>query len=512
MLRWLDDAIVYEIYPVSFYDSNGDGRGDLNGVTEKIPYLKELGINTVWMNPFFKGPFRDAGYDISDYCAVDSQFGTIEDFRAMAKALHDNGIRLIIDLVIGHTSDEHPWFLESRKRNPNPKYKDYYIWTEDCFTNAPDSIKGIAPRDGNYIVNYYAFQPALNYGYGEVNAPSWQMKYTDERLTPLRNEIINIIKFWIDQGADGFRVDMAGSLVKNDPNGEGIKWVWNKIITEVKAYAPECCFMSEWGNSVRAIESGFDFDYLCHATDGYNQIFRSEPMSNIMRYHERFGNSYFCENGKGSMQEFLRYTKILHSLEEKGGFSLPSGFHDVIRIAAQKSINQLKCIFAFILTYKTIPQIYYGDEIGIKHNFKVHKDGGYVRTGARTPMQWNESAHRGFTTARRVYLPTDNRKTCSVEYQKNKEDSLWNTVRVLNTLHTEHKALHYSGDLKVLQSGYPLVYIRKSDKERIFVAINPSSETQVIDCKAKTALLSNICNFKDGKLTLNKESFFIGRL
>ena len=249
MKQWIKDAIIYEIYPISFYDSNGDGLGDLNGITQKIPYLKDLGINTVWLNPFFQSPFKDGGYDITDYYAVDKRFGSMQDCENMIKSFHENGIRVIVDLVVGHTSDQHPWFKKSKQRNPDPKYKDWYVWTNCCFTPADRSIKGMSKRDGNYIVNYYAFQPALNYGFNEVKAgeESWQWHYTDERLTPLRNEIINVIRFWLEKGVDGFRVDLANSLVKADKNGEGVKWFWNIVIGEAKKINPDCCFLAEWG-------------------------------------------------------------------------------------------------------------------------------------------------------------------------------------------------------------------------------------------------------------------------
>ena len=514
MQPWLNEAIIYEIYPVSFYDSNGDGIGDFNGITQKIPYLKDLGINTVWLNPFYKSPFRDGGYDVSDYYAVDPMFGTMEDCENMFKAFHEAGIRVIVDLVVGHTSDKHPWFLQSKKGKPHPKYKDWYIWTPSCFTSAPRAMSGMSKRNGNYLINYYAFQPALNYGYNKIEKgkEAWQWHYTDERLKPLRDEIKNIIRYWLGKGVDGFRVDLAQSLVKADPDQEGVKWFWNIVIGETKKSYPDCCFLAEWGDPIKAVECGFDLDYLCHATDGYNQIFRSEKGSNLGDYWERAEHSYFSKDGLGSFQGFLDYVnEFYQKTNGNGAFSLPSGYHDMIRIAHQKDTGVLKCIFAFLLTFKGIPQIYYGDEIGIRHNFQVNKDGGYVRTGARTPMQWDNTPHRGFTKAKRAYLPTERAKNRSVESQLADENSLLNTVKRLIKLHADYPQFAFDAGLKMLNSGYPLEYILECGGEKIFVCINCTEREYTASKKVKEILLSENADVVGGGVRV-KKGFVIAKI
>ena len=509
---WIKNAIIYEIYPTSFYDGNGDGIGDFVGIEKKIPYLTELGVNAVWMNPFFKSPFRDGGYDVTDYCAVDEKFGTMEECDSMLRAFKKAGIRVIIDLVIGHTSDEHPWFLESKKRKPNPKYKDYYIWTENCFQGGPKMIQGVSERDGGYMINYYAFQPALNFGYSEVDQP-WQIHYTDERLKPLHEEILRIMRFWLEKGVDGFRVDMAPSLVKQDRSREGVRWLWNMFISETKKDYPDCCFLAEWGNPKEAAACGFDLDYLCHATPSYNEIFRTDPKTNISSAWEVHGRTYFAEHGEGSFTNFANYTAELYK-DEKVAFSIPTGYHDMIRIADKKSVGVLKCIFAFVLTYKGVPQIEYGDEIGIKHNWKLHKDGGYVRTGARTPMQWDNTRYRGFTTAKRAYLPTERAKSRSVESQLVDEHSLLNAVKSLIALHKAHPALAYDGNVQVLSTGYPLQYVREKDGEKIYVAINPSGKAceGLAPKKIREVLAAENASANGKSVRLEKCSYFIAKL
>lgn len=247
MLNWLENAVFYEIYPISFFDSNGDGKGDLKGIEEKVDYLKSLGVDAVWLNPIYKSPFKDAGYDISDYYQVDERFGTNEDLVSLINALKSRGIKVLLDLVVGHTSDKHTWFKKSTLAKRN-KYWDYYVWTDSVFTDYPNLIRGLYYRDGGYLPNYYASQPALNFGFEKVDeAHPWQMHYKDERLKPLREEFINIMRYYFDLGIDGFRVDMAASVIKGgarfDENNvfndseeglDGVKWWWNEVFSVLK--------------------------------------------------------------------------------------------------------------------------------------------------------------------------------------------------------------------------------------------------------------------------------------
>jgi glycosidase len=166
---WLADAVFYQVYPQSFLDSNRDGIGDLNGITAKLDYIRSLGCTAMWLNPFFESPFRDAGYDVTDFCRVAPRYGTLADFRRLVREAHRRGLRVCLDLVPGHTSNEHPWFVDSSARTPG-KYKDWYVWTDNIWGRLPPgvaTVAGMAGREGQYVPNFFSFQPALNYGFAK---------------------------------------------------------------------------------------------------------------------------------------------------------------------------------------------------------------------------------------------------------------------------------------------------------------------------------------------------------
>lgn len=514
----LNKSIIYQIYPTSFYDSNGDGVGDLNGITEKLPYVKDLGADIVWINPIFKSPFKDGGYDVEDYCAIDKRFGTLDDFDNMIKTAHELGIKVLLDLVIGHTSDKHPWFKASKQAKRN-KYSDYYVWTDSIFIGAPKAINGMAKRNGNYLVNYYAFQPALNFGYSNIEVNNddpwvnnkWQMHYLDERIRPLHDEIHKILEFWFSRGVDGFRVDMTASLIKGG-GLEALAWLWHGFIDRVREKYPDAIFMAEWGCPELSSKCGFNVDYFTHESVGYNDLFRGDPGTNLLPAFE-CGASYFGKAGKGSKKVFIENTlKLAKELEKGNYYCIPSGYHDMIRLSINKNPELLKCIFAFLLTYKNLPMIYYGDEIGMRHNFKVNKDGGYVRTGARTPMQWTDGKNRGFTENARPYLPVGKERSLSVEAQISDKNSLYNLVRDLIKLRKEYDAFGYDAELDIdMSEEYPLVYSRKANGKEIFVAINPTEKQFTIDKKLGKILYKINSEYSDN-IKLDKYGFIIAEL
>lgn len=249
MNDFLDKAIAYEIYPISFFDSNGDGIGDINGIIAKLDYLKMLKVNLVWINPFYKSPFRDGGYDITDYYDVDPRFGTLDDARRLFAEAEARGIKIMLDLVMGHTSDKHPWFNESQK-DENNDFTNLYIWNDFTDPSPNDKGKflcGNSARPNSYLINFYAHQPALNYGYYRVDKP-WQTHFESPIAMANRNRVKSVIKFWLELGAVGFRVDMAGDMVKGDPKKLGNLSFWREVLADVRTTYPQSIFMPEWHN------------------------------------------------------------------------------------------------------------------------------------------------------------------------------------------------------------------------------------------------------------------------
>ena len=532
MNSWLHKCVFYQIYPTSFYDSNGDGVGDIPGIIEKLDYVKDLGINAIWLNPFFESPFMDGGYDVSNYYAIHKMFGNMGDFEELINKAKKFKIRVVIDLVIGHTSNQHPWFIESAKDETN-KFSDWYIWTDNNFnkyTSGAGSIHGLHSRDGGYVINYYACQPALNFGFANpsCHAPkddaydlgeAWQMHYQDKRLKPLRDELLNVMRFWLDKGVDGLRIDMANSLVKGcngasdkDEDIEGLRWLWNILLGTIRKEYPEAAFIAEWtwpSNSVG--KCGFDLDYLAHDNQPYNDLLRNEKNTNILPGFEQ-GYTYFSAEGKGNIRSFLEMTeKFYKDVEGKGYFSVPSGYHDVVRVAEKKDADVIKTMFAFLLTYKHVPFIYYGDEIGITHTFGINKDGGYIRTGCRTPMQWTNGKNRGFSVADELYLPVNGDIDQSVETQEKDENSIYNVVKKLNKLRQITPAFYANAQQNIVSlknNGYPILYERTDGKKVYLIAINPADRETFIEVKG-TVLLSQNCIEEEKGFILTGKSFII---
>lgn len=523
MLNWLENAVFYEIYPISFFDSNGDGMGDLNGIAQKADYIKSLGVDCIWLNPIFKSPFQDGGYDISDYYEIDSRFGTMADLDNLIKVFKQKGLKLVLDLVIGHTSNKHEWFKKSThiKRN---QYSDYYIWTDSLFQGYPGLIRGLYRRDGGYLPNYYASQPALNFGFNQKdNSASWKLHYKDERLKPLREEFLNIMRFYLDKGIDGFRVDMASSVIKegkkfneNEPFDdsyeglEGVQWFWQQVLGTLRKEYKDKVYIAEWVVPQNSIgKCGFDMDFLTHDTLAFGDLYRNEPKLNLGEYYER-GDNYFSPNGKGTLDNFVEYIEYLYDrLGDKGMFSAPTGTHDEIRMPTAKSADMIKTIFAFMLTYKHIPFIYYGDEVGIEHNYDVSRDGGGIRTGARTPMQWTEEKGRGFSTKKKTYLPTSDKKNQSVAEQENDKNSILNTVRELIRIRKKYPAFNVSSEQRFINKGYPAIYERTNGEQTVIVIINPSNAKIKKTINYNKVIKTQNTDINANEITLKGQSFAI---
>jgi glycosidase len=491
---WLEKAIIYEIYPQSFYDTNGDGIGDLPGVIEKLDYVRSLGADAIWLNPCFESPFGDAGYDISDFYKVAPRYGTNQDLRRLFEEARKRGLRVILDLVAGHTSIECEWFKQSARHERNP-YSDWYIWTPGMFSfMQPGSrhhfIHGTTERMGGYLPNFFPFQPALNYGFANPDPDQpWQQAVDAPGPKAVRAELKKIIKFWLDMGAAGFRVDMAASLVKDDPGSRATIQLWQEIRAWLDKDYPEAVLISEWGRPERAIQAGFHIDfYLGFAGAGFSSLFRKNsamgPRANP------YGFSFFDREGMGNIMEFVdEYNARYRATRRAGYICMFSGNHDTPpRLAKGRNDEDLKVAFACLLTMPGVPKIYYGDEIGmVGVQGLPSKEGGYMRTEIRTPMQWDRSANAGFSSAPadRLYLPVEsNPGSHFVSDQDNDPGSLLNTVRQLAQLRRAHPALGNRSDYQVVyaQPGrYPFAFLRQGDGENILVVLNPAGRSVEVD-------------------------------
>ena len=473
MADWLDNAIFYEIYPQSFQDSNGDGIGDFRGIMRRLDYIRDLGCNAIWMNPCFESPFYDAGYDVTDFYQAAPRYGTNEELRELFEEVHRRGMHILLDLVAGHTSLESPWFKASCRPEQNA-YTKRFIWTDSVMEDTGDIsgvcgwLRGMADRDGAVAVNCFSTQPALNYGFGNVTKP-WQSAADSPEAEEGRRLLEDIMSFWLELGCDGFRVDMAASLVKADPGHRCTKRLWQKVRRFLDTHYPEAVLVSEWGDPKEAIEAGFHMDFLLHnGPTHYMSLFREQP--------------YFSKRGTGDISAFARtYEEHYRSAEGKGLLCIPSGNHDMKRLRDTLDEEEMKLAFVFLLTMPGCPFVYYGDEIGMRYlDGLTSREGGYERTGSRTSMQWENTVNARFYAApeERLYLPVDpDPARPTVESEKSDPGSLFHVVKELTKLRQSHPALLSGGDIRFLyaeQNAYPFLYERRSAEESLLVILNPA--------------------------------------
>lgn len=548
--EWLRDGVIYQVYPSSYKDSDGNGIGDIRGVISELDYIESLGVRAIWFNPLFVSGWIDGGYDVVDFYRVDPRFGTNNDMVELIEKAHAKGIKVMLDLVAGHTSDKHPWFIQS-SQDTNLQYSDYYIWSDrlpdakaekDLETMLKDPnymqntigkwMKSEYPRNKFYMKNFYACQPSLNYGYANPD-PSrpWEQGVDAPGPKAVRQELKDIIAFWYGKGVDGFRVDMANSLVKNDKDKKEIMNLWREIREWSDKNYPDHVLMAEWGSPKYCLAAGYNIDMDLNGTKAHNRRMYFD------RKHQADGGSYFSLNGgqpsvkdlygnawpedkidsKTTAAEMLKeyydyFTDCLESTETMGYFATITGNHDHLRInmGARNTPDQLKVMLTWVLTMP-MPILYYGDEIGMRSlvdlpNVEGANHNGKERSGARTPMQWTSGETAGFSTCSpdKLYLPVctewspatsypqylDWKKNfeagkvkpiakgeITVESQDKDPESILNWTRELIALRKSSEALW--ADSKFIpvfneSQPYPMVYLRSNGKETFLIALNPT--------------------------------------
>jgi glycosidase len=527
---WVDNAVFYQIYPQTFYDANGDGVGDLQGIIEKLDYIKSLGIGAIWLNPFYESPFRDAGYDVTDFYKVAPRYGTNEDAKRLFAEVHKRGMHVIIDYVPSYTSIDHPWFKASCDPKPN-KYTNWYVWTGSTWFPGMEKyrsnfIQGYCERDGMFMNNFFWHQPALNYGYANPDPQQpWQLPIDHPDVLALKEEMKNVMRFWLNMGCDGFRIDMAGSLVKND-DGSATSKYWKTVREFLDKEYPGTFTVAEWSYPKDAVKGGFNADFF-HWFNGYDDLFQKEKIRNPN--HD--GHSFFDSEGKGDISNFIKlYMDQYYGSREKGYISVPFGNHDLTRIKNNgRTDKDIAVIFAFMLTLPGTPFMYYGDEIGMRQLEGLpHIEGSYMgRAGDRTPMQWTNGLNKGFSTVSqdKLYRAVDTTAgSPDAATQEKDRPSLFNKVKDLIQLHNSEPALLAYAEFSPVcaeKDTYPFAYIRSKGKERLLVVLNPAnrdvSTSFTLPYKSqKPKLISGegIVSLKENSvsITMNPVSYAIFRI
>jgi maltose alpha-D-glucosyltransferase/alpha-amylase len=527
--EWVHNAVFYQIYPQTYYDTDGDGIGDLQGIIEKLDYVKSLGVDAIWINPFFESPFNDAGYDISDYYKVAPRYGTNDDAKRLFEEAHKRDIKILFDLVASYTSIEHPWFKASARQDSN-KYTNWYIWNDNTWKNPPDAykdafIKGYSRRNGQFMRNFYWSQPALNYGFAKPEE-SWMLPVDHPDVMAVREEMKNVVRFWMDMGADGFRADMAGAMVKNanitgndqffNTRDDYTKKFWQEIRQMFDAEYPEAFMVSEWSGPSEALDNAFHADFF-HWFWGYNDLIQKEDWRILNGYSE--GNSFFDREGKGDISIFLKsYLEQYSATKAKGYISIPVGNHDNARMNIKRTVKELEMITAFSLTMPGTPFIWYGNEIGMRQLYGLpYVEGAYKpRAGDRTPMQWDTGKNLGFSSADpvKLYLPVDDAVDApTVAEQEKDPNSLLNKVRQLVELKKAEPALMaYAEFVPVYakEKTYPFIYARANGDHVILCMFNPAdrSENAEFDLNIASKKLEHLAG-DDLEINVRKNTYSV---
>jgi len=500
---WWRDGIIYQLYPRSFADSNDDGLGDLSGITNKLDYLANLGVDALWLSPIYPSPDKDFGYDVSDYVDIDPRFGSLADFDLLLSEAHQRGIRIILDLVLNHTSDQHTWFLESKSSRDNHK-ADWYIWSHPSpfrgkgrgvRVGAPNNWQSIfggrawtyvPERDQYYYHMFLSEQPDVNWRNPEV-----------------RQAMLDVIRFWLERGADGFRLDVFNMYFKDEQLRENPrKFGLRAFDRQQHIYDCDQPKMIPLLKELRGMLNAYPESYAIGETFVSSKD-KIVSYSGADKLHATFNFEFTWS--KFDPVQYVKYILDWESLYAQHGLwpTYVLGNHDVHRMATRHTKNEddarLKVLMSMLLTLRGTPYLYYGDEIGmrnisLKRNEILDPPGKRFwplykgRDGCRSPMQWDDSPYAGFSSTK-PWLPVHpNYQTRNVKAQISNSDSMLNFTRNLIKLRREHPAL-YCGDFELLtrQPRGVLAYLRHMPDQTILVMLNFKNRTASME------------NFPDGK-------------
>ena len=501
-MLWWRDGTIYQIYPRSFADSNGDGIGDLQGIISRLDYLSDLGVDALWLSPFFPSPDFDFGYDVSDYTGVDPKFGTMEDFDRLLAETHRRGMKMILDLVMNHTSDQHPWFQESRKSKDNP-YRDWYIWR-------PPSAKGGCPNNWQAIMGGPAWELDLTTGEYYLHLFLNQQPDLNWRNPAVRQAMLDVYRFWLDKGVDGFRLDVFNLYFKhpdlpdNPPVFSLIPRGYNRQKHLYDLDQPE---MLPLLKEIRALVDSYPERYLVGETfdpsmNSKNGPEKAAAYTGPDRLHAAFNFDFMGGELRifGDGWNAGRFMTAIQRWEHALGREWPSyvlNNHDTVRSATRLARGEndarLKVAAALLLTLRGTPFLYYGEEIGMR-NIPIHSKEEVLdpvgktfwpfmkgRDGCRSPMQWDGSLNGGFCGPSAVpWLPIHQDYSFrNAAAQRESPNSLLNFYRKLIALRKAAPALTRGEFIPLPQSTrHLLVYLRQTQDQTVLVALNFSGRSQ----------------------------------
>jgi alpha-glucosidase len=505
---WWKTAVIYQLYPRSFQDSDGDGIGDLAGLKSRLDYLVALGIDAIWVSPIYPSPMADFGYDVTDYCGIDPMFGTLADFDALLAAVHRRGLKLLMDFVPSHTSAEHPWFRECRFSRNNPK-RDWYVWKDADASGGPPNnwiseFGGPAwTWDGTtqqyYLNIYLSEQPALNW-----------------RNPDVKNAMFDAMRFWFDRGIDGFRVDAVEHLVpdlqlrNNPPNP---KWTeaMGPARSHLGVYTQHQPEVLEIAREMRGIARSYKSEKLLIG-EAYGELeqFLAYYGPDLDGFHLPFNFQLIGAPWN---------PRIIADVVDRYEGALPDGAwpnwvlgnHDRARIASRVGRAQARVAAVLLLTLRGTPTIYQGEELGME-NVQVPPERvvdpweknvpgqGLGRDPVRTPIAWTQESGCGFTTGT-PWLPIDERPSMTVATQADDHDSMLALYRRLLDLRRKEPALA-RGTYETISAGADLyVYARSLGQRRLIIALNFSDQPQPIEPAGDT-LLSTVSHAGNAGNTL----------
>lgn len=492
---WWQKGIIYQIYPRSFQDSNQDGTGDLRGIIQKLDYLKWLGVQAIWLSPIFPSPMDDFGYDITDYCGIEPLFGTMEDFDELLKLAHQKEMKLILDLVPNHTSYLHPWFKESRSSRDNPK-RDWYIWKDPALEGA--TLDSAAPEGAvdeenkrRPPTNWQSVFGGSGWEWDEATQQYYYHAFLKEqpdlnwRNPEVQKAMLDVMRFWLDKGVDGFRVDVIWHMIKDDlfrnnPPNPDYREGAPDIQRYLNVYSEDQPMVHDIIAEMRKVIEAYQDRLLI------GEIYL--PIEKLVTYYGKEGRGVHLPFNFQFIQSDWNAQNLYALINQYEGSLLPEnwpnwvlGNHDKARVLSRVGEKQARLAAVLLLTLRGTPIMYYGDEIGM-HDVTIPPDRiqdmkentmpGYSRDPQRTPMQWNSEAFAGFSTVE-PWLPiADDYLERNVKKEQKNPDSMLSFYRKLIELRQQEPGLQMGEFISIGLEDQLMLYKRKYKENELLIALN----------------------------------------